>query len=78
MIWYYELLEGNERTKIYKYSRENKDLDGLIRFDSELGTKIMKPSKLDEESIWSQQKAIEHFNAVISEKFPKEKEICCG
>ncbi|MEA4965394.1 MAG: hypothetical protein VB055_06195 [Oscillospiraceae bacterium] len=78
MWWYYKLLEGSNRIKIYQYSRENKDLDGLIRFDSESGVKIMKPSAIDKESIWLQQKAVEHFYTVIAENFPDEREICCG
>lgn len=78
MWWFFKLLESSNRIKIYRYSRENKSLDGLIRFDSESGVKMMQPCASDKESAWSQKKAVEHFYSVIEENFPEEKEICCG
>ena len=79
MRWFYQLEEKSKRFIIYRYSRENKALDGRIVFDVKNQTaSIMKACAMDGNSKKAQAKAIEHFASIIEEGFPEEYYACCG
>lgn len=79
MRWKYKMVEKSNRLYIYAYSRETDMLDGMISFDREKHEAlIIKPSNNDKNSKKAQDKAMEHFEAVINENFPIELYVCCG
>ena len=79
MWWFYKLEEKGVHFIIYRYSRENKLLDGQILFDiSTQNASIMKPCAMDENSKKAQAKAIEHFATIINREYPEECYVCCG
>ena len=79
MRWYYKLIEKGINFYLYAYSRESKDFDGQIRFDTETGkTTLVTPSAVDMDSKFLQGKAQEHFWKVVRDGFPEERSVCCG
>ena len=80
MQWWFKLIEKTAEHYIYAYSRECKDLDGLIRYDISSGEATMtKVSASDGEYVKSRQGSMRHFFAqVVGEGFPEERHVCCG
>lgn len=79
MRWYFRLLEQGATFYLYAYSRESKDFDGRIRYDTETETiSVTIPCAADRDSEWLQEKARNHFWKVIRDGFPQERSVCCG
>lgn len=79
MFWWYALIEKNEKSIVYAYSCDNKDLDGRIVY-SYISQKaaIDVPSESDLNSKKLMHRSLIHFNKVIEEGFPEEVHVCCG
>ena len=79
MWWQFQKIFEDERFVRYAYSRENKDLDGIIEYDRQEETvTVLQPCKADEGSAFSERKAKEMFRYLVRENFPERRQAACG
>lgn len=80
MQWWYKLLKKTLQEYVYMYSRECKDLDGVLTYDIVSGeAKMIIASASDMGSAKSEAASLRLFYAhVVNEGFPEERHVCCG
>ena len=79
MWWQFQKIFEDERFVRYAYSRENKNLDGIIQYDREKNEVLLiKPCRADEGSAFGERKAKEMFRFVVREGFPERRQVACG
>lgn len=79
MHWYFEKEIENDFEITYRYSTDNKVLDGLIRYEKNSKCIIMdSPCARDKGFLKGQEMAKEAFCYVVKEDFPQSRHVCCG
>ncbi len=80
MWWFYKLKSINDGIYTYYYSRESKDCDGLISYDTETEEiKVIQLCAADQKyGQFAEDSAIRGFYRVIDENFPDTREVACG
>lgn len=79
MWWQFQKLFEDDCFVRYAYSRENKNLDGIIEYDRQEETvTVLQPCKADEDSEWSQKKSARKMFILIEEGFPERRQAACG
>ena len=75
----YQRIEKKENTYRYAYSRESRELDGIIMYDTDDDTTIIeKPCAKDMGSKFAIMNTIENFDLIIEEGFPEKRFAAFG
>lgn len=75
----FHLLESGNGVFRYAYSRENRNLDGIILYRKDTEELILeRPCSADANSRFSQKNAKEAFGTIVREEFPIERMIAYG
>ena len=80
MWWLFVLLEHDGDIYRYSYSRENRDLDGIIEFNTKSKkAKLTTPCAFDNERPKAQERTIGKFvYYVVEAGLPARKMVACG
>ena len=79
MQWWFECIEKTAEKYVYAYSRECKDLDGIITYYVDTDSaEITKESASDEGSPVLLRQSLRHIYTVKREGFPQTYHVCCG
>ena len=77
--WLNELLKNTDQYCIYRYSRCNVALDGVIRYEKPTCSIVVeKPCKADENDDVCIKYAASKFYHVVKEGFPNRTQVACG
>ena len=79
MWWLFQKKEEQEGLIKYAYSRESRDLDGIVVFDlSRDEIRVEAPCAADQDKPKAQEHAIEKAYLIQREGFPDKRFIACG
>lgn len=78
MWWLFELDKDEQNVFLYKYSRESKELDGMIEHDKlSQTTRVLSACRVDVDEDYVADAAIKFYH-VIKAGFPVRKIVACG
>jgi len=78
MNWWFKLITVTDNVYEYAYSRENKNLDGRIKYDANHDEVVFEKKCSNDRYSVEREAAIMHFWQVVEEGLPEERHICCG
>lgn len=79
MWWYYEKRFENDEYIDYAYSRESRDLDGLIRLDKKAKVSyVVTPCGKDKDHESYADASLEFVYILVEEGFPKTRFVATG
>ena len=79
MWWQFQKIFEDERFVRYAYSRDCRELDGIMQYDRKEETvTVLQPCRGDEDSEKLQTMAAEKMFLLAEEGFPERRQVACG